>query len=69
MKKMQNQNQNQINLQEKTVTELKALAYDFLSILNNAQNNLKIVNTELEERAKKEESNQLKAVDVEAITD
>jgi hypothetical protein len=40
------------NVKEMTVVELKALAYDVLAVLENAQNNLKVINGEIAERNK-----------------
>ena len=43
-----------INLKEKSLIELKAIAYDLLSMQQNIANNLAVVNKELEAKAQEE---------------
>lgn len=43
---------NQINLEEKTVVELKALAYDQLNVLQQIQNNINLINQHIEKKTK-----------------
>jgi len=39
-----------MNIKEISISELKALAYDQLTLIEQAQNNLKIINQEILER-------------------
>ena len=43
-----------MDITTKSVVELKALAFDLLVQLENAQNNLKVVNAEIEKKVKSE---------------
>jgi len=44
--------ENTINLNEKTVTELKAIAYDLLASIEQMQSNLRQVNQVISEKLK-----------------
>lgn len=50
-----------------TVQELKSVAYDLLVSLENVQNNLKIVNTEIAKRQNSPKAEEVKAPDVEVL--
>ena len=47
--------ENQINLEEKTVVELKGLAYDQMVALQQIQNNLNLINQQIEKKSKEPE--------------
>jgi hypothetical protein len=42
--------ENQIDITKLSITELKALAFDLLIIVQNTQNNLNLINQEIEKR-------------------
>jgi hypothetical protein len=44
-----------MNIKEISISELKALAYDQLTLIEQAQNNLKIINQEILERQKSQQ--------------
>lgn len=54
-------NQNTINLKEKNVTELKALAYDLSEVVQQYSNMLSTVNGEIQARKQTEQGQQAKA--------
>lgn len=50
----------QIDLNTKTITELKAMAYDFITQIEHLQNNVRIINQTILEKQKEEASVELK---------
>ena len=48
--------QQQINLKDLTVTELKALAYDILATIENNQRNLNAINSEIAARNQQQQN-------------
>lgn len=49
--------QNQVNISELNINELKALAYDELVKINAVNNNLRVLNQELSQRQQQGDSN------------
>lgn len=49
--------QNQVNVSELNINELKALAYDELVKINVANNNLRVLNQELSQRQQQGDAN------------
>ena len=49
--------QNQVNISQLSVNELKALAYDELIKINIANNNLRVLNQELSKRQQQGDAN------------
>ncbi len=50
----------QIDLNTKTITELKAMAYDVIAQIEHLQNNVRIINQTILEKQKEEASVELK---------
>ena len=50
----------QIDLNTKTITELKAMAYDVITQIEHLQNNVRIINQTILEKLKEEASVELK---------
>ncbi len=50
----------QIDLNTKTITELKAMAYDVITQIEHLQNNVRIINQTILEKQKEEASVELK---------
>lgn len=50
----------QIDLKTKTITELKAMAYDVITQIEHLQNNVRIINQTILEKQKEEASVELK---------
>ena len=50
----------QIDLNTKTITELKAMAYDVITQIEHLQNNVRIINQTIIEKQKEEASVELK---------
>ena len=49
--------QNQVNISQLSINELKALAYDELVKINVANNNLRVLNQELSKRQQQGDAN------------
>lgn len=49
--------QNQVNISQLSINELKALAYDELLKINVANNNLRVLNQELSKRQQQGDAN------------